>query len=189
MPARPSTAAVAVRELRWTDFDPLREMYYLLYDERETNPLIGIHLFAERPNYADEVRWFSALYQRVLSGDAVVRVAEIDGQVVGSCVVGRDGPTATSEIGHTGTLGILVHRDFRGRGAGRELMRATLEGCRGRFEFVQLSVNVENPRARKLYEEFGFTAFGRRPAATRRGTRYLDVDLLQLDLRAAARKD
>jgi ribosomal protein S18 acetylase RimI-like enzyme len=180
---------VVTRELRWTDFDPLREMYYLLYDERETNPLIGISLFAERPSYVDEVRWFSGLYQRVLSGDSVVRVAEVGGQVVGSCVVGRDGPTPTSEIGHTGTLGILVHRDFRGRGAGRALLRATLEACRGKFEFVQLSVNVENPRARKLYEEFGFEAFGRRPAVTRRGERYHDADLMQIDLRAAGKKD
>lgn len=179
---------VVTRELRWTDFDPLREMYYLLYDERDTNPLIGIHLFAERPGYADEVRWFSGLYLRALSGDAVVRVAELDGQVVGSCVVGRDGPTPTAEIGHTGTLGILVHRDFRGRGAGRALMLAALEGCHGKFEFVQLSVNVENPRARKLYEELGFIAFGRRPAATRRGERYLDPDPMQLDLRPAAKK-
>jgi ribosomal protein S18 acetylase RimI-like enzyme len=178
---------VVTRELRWTDFDPLREMYYLLYEERETNPLIGIHLFAERPSYADEVGWFSGLYQRVLSGDTVVRVAEFDGQVAGSCVVGRDGPTPTSEIGHTGTLGILVHRDFRGRGVGRALMRSALDGCRGKFDYVQLSVNVENPRARRLYEEFGFAAFGRRPAAVRRGTRYLDVDLMQLDLRGAAK--
>jgi ribosomal protein S18 acetylase RimI-like enzyme len=180
---------VTTRELRWTDFDPLREMYYLLYDERDTNPLIGIHLFAERPSYADEVGWFSGLYQRVLRGDTVVRVAELEGQVVGSCVVNRDGPTPSSETGHTGTLGIMVHRDFRGRGAGRALMRAALDDCRGKFEFVQLSVNVENPRARKLYEEFGFVAFGRRPAAGRRGERYLDSDLLQLDLRPTAKKD
>jgi RimJ/RimL family protein N-acetyltransferase len=178
---------VVTRELRWNDFDPLREMYYLLYDERETNPLIGIHLFAERPSYADEVRWFSGLYLRVLSGDSVVRIAELEGEVVGSCVVNRDGPTPTSETGHTGTLGIMVHRDFRGRGAGRALMASVLDGCRGKFDFVQLSVSVENPRARKLYEEFGFAPFGRRPAAGRRGDRYLDSDLMQLDLRPAGK--
>ncbi len=181
-----SRPAVVVRELRWTDFDPLRETYYLLYEERETNPVLGIHLFAERPSLADEVRWFAGLYERVLRGDAVVRVAEVDGRVVGNCVVGRIGATATAENGHLGLLGILVHRDFRGRGVGRALLRSTLEGCRGVFELVHLSVWVENPRARRLYEEFGFVPIGRVPAGNRRGNRYHDDDLMILDLRNGA---
>ncbi len=183
--AAPRSPVVA-RELRWTDFDPLREMYYLLYDERESNPVLGIHLFAEQPTLADEVRWFAGLYERVLRRDAVARVAEVDGRVVGNCVVGRIGASATAENGHLGLLGILVHRDYRGRGVGRALLRSTLEGCRGVFELVHLSVWVENPRARRLYEEFGFVPIGRFPAANRRGRQYHDDDLMILDLRDGA---
>jgi ribosomal protein S18 acetylase RimI-like enzyme len=183
-----SSAPVTVRELRWSDFDPIRETYLLLYEERETFPDIGIHLFETRPSYADEVGWFADLYRRVIKGDAVVRVAELDGVVVGNCMVGRKGPSATSEIGHVGVLGILVHRDFRGRGAGDALMSATLAACRGVFELVELSVNVTNPRARALYERHGFVPFGRFPGSTKRRGRYVDADLMVLDLRPSAAK-
>jgi ribosomal protein S18 acetylase RimI-like enzyme len=180
---------VTVRELRWSDFDPLREMYYLLYEERETFPDIGIHLFEERPSYEDEVGWFSGFYSRVLRGDTIARVAEVDGVVVGNCVVLREGPTRTSEIGHVGVLGILVHRDFRGRGVGEALMSATIAACRGTFEIVRLSVNVTNPRAQALYERHGFRLIGRVPAAVRRRGRYLDTNEMVLDLRPSAGKD
>jgi RimJ/RimL family protein N-acetyltransferase len=178
---------VTIRELRWTDFDPLREMYLLLYEERETFPDIGIHLFEERPSYADEVKWFSALYQRVLSGDAIVRVAEVDGAVVGNCVVGREGPSPTSEVGHLGVLGILVHRDHRGRGVGDALLRATLAACRGTFDLVYLNVLTVNPRARALYERHGFVLIGVFPAAFRRRGRYLDDQTMVLDLRSSGK--
>jgi RimJ/RimL family protein N-acetyltransferase len=184
-----SSAPVTVRELRWTDFDPLRETYYLLYEEREAFPDLGIALFAERPSYEDEVKWFAGLYQRVLAGDAIVRVAEVDGTVVGNCTVSREGPTRTSEVGHIGVLGILVHRDHRGRGVGDALMRATIAACRGTFEILYLTVFVANPRARALYERHGFVAKGRFPALVRRRGRYLDEDEMVLDLRPPAGKD
>jgi RimJ/RimL family protein N-acetyltransferase len=178
-----AAGAVAVRELRWTDFDPLREMYYLLYEERETNPEIGITLFRERPSYEDETAWFSGLYRRALAGDAVVRIAELEARVIGNCVVGREGPSPSAENGHVGVLGILVHRDFRGRGAGDALLRSTLAGCRGTFDLVRLSVFAANARARRLYERHGFVGIGRVPAGVRRGDQYLDEDLMLRDLR------
>jgi RimJ/RimL family protein N-acetyltransferase len=188
MPPAPPSSPVTVRELRWTDFDPLREMYYLLYEERERNPEIGISLFETRPSYEDEVRWFSGLYDRALRGDAIVRVAEIDGGVVGNCVIGREGPSRTSELGHMGVLGILVHRDFRGRGAGDALLSACLGACSGTFDVVVLSVFVANPRARALYERHGFVVYGRVPGAVLRGGRYLDEDQMVLDLRPRGAK-
>jgi RimJ/RimL family protein N-acetyltransferase len=188
MPSEPRPSPVTVRELRWTDFDPLRETYYLLYEERGTDPNIGITLFETRPSYEDEVRWFAGLYERATRGDAIVRVAELDDVVVGNCVVGREGPSRASELGHVGVLGILVHRDFRGRGVGQSLMSAAIEACRGTFDLVRLSVFATNPRARALYERHGFVAIGRVPGAVRRAGRYLDEDLMVLDLRTRGEK-
>jgi RimJ/RimL family protein N-acetyltransferase len=188
MPAAPKPTGAVVRELRWSDFDPLRESYYLLYDERRSNPTIGIGLFEEMPDHADEADWFSGLYRRMLRGETIVRVAELDDRVVGSCVVGRVGPSPTSETGHRGVLGILVHRDFRGRGVGQGLLTATIEACRGRFDQIELQVFVANTGARRLYERFGFVAVGRLPAAIRRNGQYLDEDLMVLDLRPSPAK-
>jgi RimJ/RimL family protein N-acetyltransferase len=179
---RPSADPV-VRELRWSDFDGLREAYYLLYEERLVHPEIGITLFGTQPSHADEVAWFSDLYRRVESGAAVVVVAEQDGRVIGNCTVGRVGPTDDFEGGHVGVLGILVHRDHRSRGVGSALLARALEQCRGRFELVRLTVFSVNVRAHRLYERFGFVDVGTLPAAVRRGDRYFDEQLMVLDLR------
>lgn len=172
-----------IREVAWGDFQGLVDTYWLLYEERETNPEIGITLFGSRPSHADEAQWFARTFERVLSGASVMRVAEVDRHVVGNCLVNRVGATADSEEAHVGDLGILVHRDFRGRGIGSALMRATLAACRGRFDVVRLSVFSANAGARRLYERLGFVPYGHLPGAVRRGGRYLDVDLMRLDLR------
>jgi RimJ/RimL family protein N-acetyltransferase len=182
----PALRDFVVRELRWTDFPSLRELYYLLYEEREVNPEIGITLFAARPTDEDEVAWFSSLYRRSVSGESIVAVAERDGTVVGSCTVRTVGPTTTSETAHVGELGILVHRDHRARGIGRALLRHALDQCRTKFELVRLTVFSVNVRARRLYEEFGFAFVGTLPRAIRRGDRYFDEDLMVLDLNPAS---
>ena len=184
--AAPAGHDVRARELRWGDFEDLTEAYYLLYEERETNPDIGIHLFERRPTLADEVSWFASLYRRVLLGDAIVAVGERDGRAVGNCVIGRVGPTADSEQAHQGVLGILVHRDHRGQGVGRAMLARALNEARGKFEVVQLGVLTVNSRARRLYEEFGFRTVGHMPKFMRRAGRYYDDETMVLDLTAAA---
>ena len=171
-------AGVSVRELRWSDFDPIRETYWLLYDERPQQPDLGITLFGTPPSLADEVEWFSQLYRKVLAGNAVVAVGELDGTYAGHCTVARVGPGPSSEAAHVGELGILVHRDRRGRGVGRAMMAHALAQSAGKFELVRLSVFSSNVRARKLYEEFGFEEVGTLPRAIRRGEVYFDEVLM-----------
>jgi RimJ/RimL family protein N-acetyltransferase len=180
----PPDGAPTVREVRWSDFEDLVATYYHLYEERETDPEIGITLFARPPTRADEVKWFSDLYGRVASGGTVMRVAETGGHVVGHCVIERLGPTEDSELAHVGVLGLLVDHAHRGRGIGSALMREALAASRGKFDLVRLSVFASNERARALYSRFGFVPYGHLPASVRRGGRYLDLDLMWLDLRA-----
>jgi RimJ/RimL family protein N-acetyltransferase len=178
----PSETGFTIREMRWSDFDGLRETYFLLYEERASGYPIGIGLFRERPTYADEARWFSGIFQRVQSGESVASIAEVDGQAVGSCIVTRVGPTEGSEAAHMGDLGILIHREYRGRGIGSALLKDSLRQCRGKFGIVRLAVFSFNEGARRLYERFGFVPYGHLPKALRRGTEYFDEDLMFLDL-------
>jgi RimJ/RimL family protein N-acetyltransferase len=175
---------IVVRDLRWTDFDPLRETFYLLFDERKTNPEIGITLFESQPSIEDETTWFAGYFRRAATGEAIAAVAERDGVVVGHCTITRVGPTGQHESAHVGELGIVVHRDHRGHGVGRALMQAALERSLGTFEIVRLSVFSVNTRARQLYEQFGFVYIGTRRAQIKRGGRYYDEDLMVLDRRA-----
>jgi RimJ/RimL family protein N-acetyltransferase len=181
-PHRPPPTDLVVRELRWSDFEPLRDLYFLLYEERKVQRDIGFTLHRSRPSNLEEVGWFSGLYRAVQSGDSLASVAERNGQVVGSCVVSRVGPSESSEAAHYGLLGILVHRDHRGAGVGRALLAHALGQCRGKFELVRLSVFSVNVRARKLYEEFGFRYIGTVPRHVRRDGEYFDEDLMVLDL-------
>ncbi|MGA8664786.1 MAG: GNAT family N-acetyltransferase [Thermoplasmata archaeon] len=184
--AAPSSAKVAftLRELKESDLEPLTQTYYELYEERDRGEPIGIHLFHQRPSHEDEVTWFAGLFRHVTSNESVVVIADVAGQPVGSCTVGPAGPLRASETGHVGVLGILVNRRFRGRGIGEALMRRTLELCRGQFELVRLSVFADNEGAKRLYSRLGFVACGRIPRAIKRGSRYIDEDLMILDLTA-----
>jgi len=173
---------VELRPLRWEDFEALRAVYYELYEERANGEAIGIHLFQDRPSEVDEVSWFTGLFQRVLSGEVVVVIADLGGRAVGSCTVGPAGPLRRSEMGHVGVLGILVDRRYRGQGIGTSMLERCLAECRDKFEVVRLSVFADNEGARRLYERFGFTVCGRIPRAIKRGGRYIDEELMVLDL-------
>ncbi len=171
-------SGITVRDLRWTDFDSFRDIYWALYDERESQRDIGITLYGTRPSFADEVGWFTDLYRRATAGSTIVVVAEKDGVPIGHCAIRSLGANDDFESAHVGELGILVHRDHRGSGAGRALMRRSLELAARRFEVVRLSVFATNVRARRLYEEFGFAYVGTIPRVVRRGSDYFDEVLM-----------
>jgi RimJ/RimL family protein N-acetyltransferase len=171
-----------LRDLRWSDFDSLTEMYFHLYEERAAGEPIGISLFAERPSVVDEVEWFANLYRKTLERQWFTSIAEEDGRAVGNCTIQPQTPRADSELGHVGVLGILVAHPFRGRGVGRALLLDALQRARGRFEIVRLSVFADNTRAKELYRRVGFAPYGRLPRAIRRGDRYIDEEFMFLDL-------
>jgi RimJ/RimL family protein N-acetyltransferase len=177
-----SAPGVTVRDVRWEDFEPLVRTYYEAYDERDRGEPIGITLFAERPSRADEVTWFAEIYKKVLSGDEIHLVGEVDGIPVGTCNVRAVSPVRDGEQGHLADLGILVNRRYRGRGVGTALLLGALTRARGRFEVVRLAVFVSNEAAHRLYERIGFRDHGRLAKAIRRGGRYEGEVLMSVDL-------
>lgn len=72
-------------------------------------------------------------------------------------------------------FGMYVLPEYRGRGLGRGLVEAVLDGARSRdgVELIQLTVSESNNAARRLYESCGFEAFGTEPMAIRVGDRYV----------------
>ncbi len=76
--------------------------------------------------------------------------------------IAEQGIVGAVVINHTGMSGyipenilvyIAVHRDFRGKGLGKDLMLQAIKTARGN---IALHVEPDNP-ARKLYERLGFT--------------------------------
>lgn len=169
-----------IRMLKWTDMDGLISNYLSLYSEVGENPGLGIVLFNEKPSYESEVRWFSNLYSEFLSGNALVSIAEEEGRVAGICDVHKLRPG--SEVDHNGLLGILIHKDFRGRGIGTALMEDMINQCRGKFVNLRLDVYTSNITAVSLYKKMGFVECGHITRSVKRNGKFIDELVMCLGL-------
>ena len=84
-----------------------------------------------------------------------ILVAMEDGECVGFSVLSRDGPGKKE-------FRIALHPDWIGKGAGRIILRRTLEYCFADMTVtsVRLIVRKNNLRAQKLYTSMKFQATG-----------------------------
>jgi len=107
-------------------------------------------------------------------------------EVVGWCdVLSNSSPGFT----HSGTLGMGVLPDYRGKGIGKDLILTTLNAAfEKNLERVQLDVFANNQTAIRLYEKVGFQHEG-----VRRRARFIDgqwSDLIMMGLlRSEFRED
>ncbi len=185
MADRKRRAPVVLRELRWEDFTARAETYLALWDEVRENPDLGMTLGETPPTEDEEIDWFAGLYRRVRKGQTIVVIGEVDGRAVGMVSI-APGPLGgpRSENAHVGILGVLVDRRYRGQGIGEAMLVRALELARERFEIVRLIVFSANVRAKRLYERLGFRTNGRLEREVKRGGRYLDEEMMSLDLQA-----
>lgn len=81
---------------------------------------------------------------------------------------------------HSAALGIMVHKDFHGRGIGRRLMETLLDLSDNwlMLKRVDLTVFTENERAIRLYESCGFIKEGLQKYAAIRNGSFADIYLM-----------
>jgi RimJ/RimL family protein N-acetyltransferase len=85
-------------------------------------------------------------------------VALVEGKVVGWCDIALRPQPA---FAHSGVLGMGVLSAYRGHGIGHALLEATLLAAKARdISRVELTVRVDNERAKRLYETCGFVVEG-----------------------------
>ncbi|MGW0984753.1 ribosomal protein S18-alanine N-acetyltransferase [Streptomyces sp. NPDC002486] len=148
-----------LREMRWWDIDPVLEL------ERE--------LFPEDA-WSRGMFWSELAHARGPGANRRYVVAE-----AGSRIVGYAGLVATGEQADVQT--IAVSRDLWGTGLGGRLLAELLRAATT-FECaeVMLECRVDNVRAQKLYERFGFEPIGVRRGYYQPG----NVDALVMRLTA-----
>jgi RimJ/RimL family protein N-acetyltransferase len=170
---------IVYRDVTPSDFESLSSNFFSFLEEANENPELGLVLLKKKPSLAEELEWFSSFYKNVEQGRTITTVAEVDSRVVGMCEV--EGMRPDSDVAHRGGLGLVVRKEYRGKGIGTELVRQTLEKCKGKFEVVELTVFSVN-KAKKLYERFGFQTYGHNPHAIKRNSRYFEEDLMLLKI-------
>lgn len=77
---------------------------------------------------------------------------------------------------HSGSIGIMVHPDYQGKGVGKVLFEKILDLADNwlMLKRLELGVFTDNERAIKLYESMGFVIEGTKKYAAARNGEYAD---------------
>ncbi|GHB85439.1 ribosomal protein S18-alanine N-acetyltransferase [Streptomyces umbrinus] len=138
------TTAV-LREMRWWDIEPVLELEKDLFPEDA---------------WSRGMFWSDLAHARGPGATRRYVVAEIPSDSGGGArIVGYGGLAAAGDVGDVQT--IAVAREHWGTGLGAQILTELLRAATA-FECaeVMLECRVDNVRAQKLYERFGFEAIG-----------------------------
>ncbi|MDQ1028735.1 ribosomal-protein-alanine N-acetyltransferase [Streptomyces umbrinus] len=137
------TTAV-LREMRWWDIEPVLELEKDLFPEDA---------------WSRGMFWSDLAHARGPGATRRYVVAETAGDTGGARIVGYGGLAAAGDVGDVQT--IAVSREHWGTGLGAMILTELLRAATA-FECaeVMLECRVDNIRAQKLYERFGFEAIG-----------------------------
>lgn len=158
---------VKIRSLRPSDFFQLHRMYDSL-DSKKTKPLFNLYwLGLQRRSF----KWYIAQVLLFLSiiricrkvminlypyGTILSMVAERNDLIIayGFLLIGKRFSKNSSSV----SLGIVVKDDYQRRGIGSKMMKALIRVAkREKMKEIFLTTRVDNLKAQKLYEKFGFS--------------------------------
>jgi ribosomal protein S18 acetylase RimI-like enzyme len=113
-------------------------------------------VFTPRPGFYDEVG--DKYRESIEKENAVVLVAEDDGEVVGMAYGEVRVPSRFSDERALELSGVVVRSGFRGRGVGRELVHEAARFAQERdVEWIELKTFAPNQGAMEFWETLGFT--------------------------------
>src|SRR5215470_11529105 len=126
--------------------------------------------------------------RRILAGDGVqVLAVTTDDAVVGWCDIVRK---QIEGFRHSGTLGMAVLPEYRGRSLGERLAREAIRAAQNiGMERIELDVFASNARAIALYKKLGFRTEGIKRRARRLDGEYEDNIFMALLSEAAGAID
>ncbi|MBK7617306.1 MAG: GNAT family N-acetyltransferase [Burkholderiales bacterium] len=156
-----------------------------------------LHAYASAPDAftstpderaAAPLSWWAA---RIADGQGLSQAlgAFVDDGLVGTVTVEFSAKPKTRHKAHL--IGMFTHEASRGRGIGRALVHAALQeaGARPGVQVVTLTVTEGNALAVRLYQSFGFQAFGVEPMAIQTPAGFLSKVHMWLRLPNATPRD
>ena len=108
-----------------------------------------------------------------------VAVVESEGKEVVAGLAGLH-VSANHRLRHSGSVGIMIHKDYQGNGIGKALMSSLLDVADNWLMLirVELTVFADNERAIALYKKLGFVEEGLKKKAAIRNGQYEDEYLM-----------
>jgi ribosomal-protein-alanine N-acetyltransferase len=158
-----------LREMRWWDIDPVLELEKDLFPEDA---------------WSRGMFWSELAHARGPEATRRYVVAEEDGRLVGYAGLAASGTGSDSGFAAVGDVQtIAVRREQWGSGLGGRLLAELLRAATS-FECAEvlLECRVDNVRAQKLYERFGFEPIGFRRGYYQPG----NIDALVMRLHTAS---
>lgn len=128
----------------------------------------------------EEEKYFQDLLKKIEKKEHV-SLYVLDGKkIIGSAGIDKGGKRKT----HVGRLGIALLKEYRGMGIGRELLQKIIDLAKQELgiSIIFLEHFANNPRARALYEKFGFREIGVFPKAVFYKGEYVDEPIMVLEL-------
>jgi RimJ/RimL family protein N-acetyltransferase len=144
---------VTIRSPRITDIDALTSMVNSLVKER------ALTVLQKRITKKEEEQYLKNIFKEIKNGKNITFVIDFDGRAMGTSGISKNDSVISN---HIGDIGIVLRKEARGMGLGKQLFRKTLEEGVKKFKFriVQLDVFSENKIAINLYKNFGFEEIG-----------------------------
>ena len=165
-------------DLHWpTDApDDLRKaVHRVLHDVVADGGAVG---YLTPPSRTETDAWLDSVLTDVRAGDGALVLALVDGTVEAMGTWLREKPPV---FRHSAVIGkVMAHPAARGRGLGRQVVTALVDNARqAGLELLTLGVRGNNHGTIQLYEELGFTEWGRLPNRIEVGDdRFDDVQMM-----------
>ena len=159
---------ITIRYPLMGDLKPLRSYINTLSKERT---FIGFQ--GEQLSLEGEEKYLKSFLRKIKQHQAVKLVVFTDNKLIGVADI-KLGDKAIET--HVGTFGITIHKNYRGEGIGKLLMKLVLDNAKESIKgmrIVILGVFGDNPIAHRMYKKFGFTDYGNLPKGVLHRGRYV----------------
>ena len=123
----------------------------LFYSNQKIAQFLNTHLDEFGDSVDDILKCLDYVFEKNLGKGGFVLLGLLEEEIIGAVVINETG--MSKYIPENILVYIAVHRDYRGKGLGKQLMEQALKLTKGD---VALHVEPDNP-AKKLYERMGFT--------------------------------
>jgi RimJ/RimL family protein N-acetyltransferase len=163
--------------IRYPEASDVKDMWRYMNDLSAEKTYIRYQ--GEKISREDEEKYVNSLLERLVQNISLQLLVFIDQELVGTSNVDMQDRTDK----HRGELGISIAKNFRGKGIGSLLMKATIDEAAKNIpslEMITLCSFSTNLAGIKLYKKFGFIEYGVLPNGIKLDNGYEDLILMYI---------